>query len=357
MLGLNDHFIPRHPPVGFGKGPIGHELGDGDYVLRRGPDIVAFCGSVGYRNPCFISGRQMAGDSRFREGYRLVRIDHGGKVGEMYFKLEGGPIGVRRTPEGVTVPGYFFAGEGPARAALVDGYTLVARIRPEEAGVARFTLDAGIWRFTFAPMLNTSERVLGLACDGRSARHTGGAHGTLRLSQRSEVHVAVGIVGTAPTWDLDHLFLKRSPEREAEWTCEGDERVPVLAALAEVARPQPEHTFWAAPGNRLFGTAGLLVQLPGSVRLKRIGLSVDGNDRYAVRYLRRETVVGEQEVRPRIGGYGLAVWELDVPQEIAEGTGVDQIQIQPIEGDNAYSLGHLVLLDDAGSPAQELLRH
>ena len=39
MLGLNDYHIPRNPPRNFGEGSIGHELGDGDYVLRREPDL------------------------------------------------------------------------------------------------------------------------------------------------------------------------------------------------------------------------------------------------------------------------------------------------------------------------------
>src|SRR6185436_9681491 len=37
MLGLNDYYLPRHPPANLGEGPIGHELGDGKYVLDRRP--------------------------------------------------------------------------------------------------------------------------------------------------------------------------------------------------------------------------------------------------------------------------------------------------------------------------------
>src|SRR5581483_8262248 len=35
MLGLNDAYIAHHTPAGFGHGAIGHELGDGRYVLSR----------------------------------------------------------------------------------------------------------------------------------------------------------------------------------------------------------------------------------------------------------------------------------------------------------------------------------
>jgi len=37
MMGLNDYYLPRHPPKDMGQGLIGHELGDGRYVLDRKP--------------------------------------------------------------------------------------------------------------------------------------------------------------------------------------------------------------------------------------------------------------------------------------------------------------------------------
>jgi hypothetical protein len=42
MLGLNDHYLPRHPPENFGQGWIGHELRDDNYIFSRQPDLVIF---------------------------------------------------------------------------------------------------------------------------------------------------------------------------------------------------------------------------------------------------------------------------------------------------------------------------
>ena len=46
LLGLNDYYLPRHLPEDFGKGRIGHELGNADYYMQQSPDIFLWgaCG-------------------------------------------------------------------------------------------------------------------------------------------------------------------------------------------------------------------------------------------------------------------------------------------------------------------------
>ena len=69
MLGLNDAYIAHHPPATFGHGGIGHELGDGAYVLSRAPDIIAFNNASGSREPLFLSGRQILQLSEFGQNH------------------------------------------------------------------------------------------------------------------------------------------------------------------------------------------------------------------------------------------------------------------------------------------------
>ncbi|MEO6046679.1 MAG: hypothetical protein ABIQ57_04325 [Candidatus Kapaibacterium sp.] len=74
MLGLNDYYLPRHRPADFGSGMLGHELGDGRYVMSRKPDLIIFGGPPGDDTAGFRSGREMQADSGFQRDYSLAII-------------------------------------------------------------------------------------------------------------------------------------------------------------------------------------------------------------------------------------------------------------------------------------------
>jgi len=337
MLGLNDWWIPRHPPPGFGHGGIGHELGDGDYVLRRAPDIIAFCGAVGNRVPCFVGGHQMLKDPRFHRMYQLVVVEHQGTRGDLYFKLDG-RVGVRRTDGKVTIPGYLFTGDNPA---VLRGQSFVGTIRPDAPVSMVVRLERGTWSLDTDPMVAETS----FACGGRSAmRLSGGFTRALDVPRPVDVRVALGVPAGAAPLLLEQVTLSRPGSPSPGWLCDDDQQSPLLVQLEQLAQPRREHGFWAAPGHILFGKAGVRVQLPGTLKPARVGLSVDGNDRYAVHYRRRDTVVAAQEITIRPGGWGLAVWDLEAPPEVTL-AGADEIDIVPLEGDQFYSLGHLVLSD------------
>jgi hypothetical protein len=73
MLGLTDAHIARsHADRGQW---IGHERGDGDYVLDRRPDIIIFGGPEGSQAPWSFPGdQQIATDPRFVRDYELQRV-------------------------------------------------------------------------------------------------------------------------------------------------------------------------------------------------------------------------------------------------------------------------------------------
>jgi hypothetical protein len=60
MLGLNDPHIARSRPPNLGSGVIGHEHGDGSYVLSRRPDIIQPCGPWGGLEGCYRAVREMS---------------------------------------------------------------------------------------------------------------------------------------------------------------------------------------------------------------------------------------------------------------------------------------------------------
>lgn len=59
MLGLNDAHIAHREIAWIGKGPAGHEKGDGVYVLSRKPDYIQFGSSLGDSVPRFLSDQEL----------------------------------------------------------------------------------------------------------------------------------------------------------------------------------------------------------------------------------------------------------------------------------------------------------
>src|SRR5207245_6299501 len=112
MLGLCDRWIARHPPAQGRYDLVGHSLGDGDYVLRRQPDVVVFCGPYG-GEPCFTGGRQMRADPRFAD-YQAVTIAGEGFESRVFVRRHG-----RAGIAGNFVPGWLFA-NGPGNQARLD---------------------------------------------------------------------------------------------------------------------------------------------------------------------------------------------------------------------------------------------
>ena len=125
MLGINDHYLAHHRPPDFGKGPLGHELGNGAYVLSRKPDLVLFNLPTGGRVPTLRSGVEMMADPRaeFTSTFRAVTLEcerpmH--VVSVIWMRTEGGAIGIERTEGRIRIPGYLFSDNEASRARL-DG--------------------------------------------------------------------------------------------------------------------------------------------------------------------------------------------------------------------------------------------
>jgi arabinofuranosyltransferase len=120
MLGLNDRWIASHPPADFGTGQIGHELGDGRYVLGRNPDLVGFTEERGAM-PRFRVGWEMVRDKRFFSSFQPVMFEGDDPrrfAWLIWVRREGGRIGIQREELRVTVPAYFLASGPDVRTTL-----------------------------------------------------------------------------------------------------------------------------------------------------------------------------------------------------------------------------------------------
>ena len=122
MLGLSDRWLAHHPPADFGSGRIGHELGNGRYVLSREPDLVLLCVPTGRDTGCFRSGKELVSDSTFTSRYALVTFeaDEPYRVqSRIWTRRDGGKLGIVREPDRVTVPGWLLSAN-PASVVRLD---------------------------------------------------------------------------------------------------------------------------------------------------------------------------------------------------------------------------------------------
>jgi hypothetical protein len=107
MLGLNDFYIPRHRPANMGQGPLGHELGDGQYVLDRNADLIVF--NVG-TEPAYRPGEQLSALPEFHRRYVPAQIAAGGEDYRVYVNRYSQRVGVAQSASAITVPAYLFEG-------------------------------------------------------------------------------------------------------------------------------------------------------------------------------------------------------------------------------------------------------
>lgn len=148
MLGLNDAHIARAHDDSFGQGVQGHELGDGDYVLSREPDIIV-AGVTGSSRLAFRGGKEMAADPRFDRHYRRIRMRGNDPVPvrfNVYARLDG-RVGIVRTEDEVTIPGYLFARAKGTQAWPDESDRLHARfLAPVETRLEGIPLGPGTWQ-------------------------------------------------------------------------------------------------------------------------------------------------------------------------------------------------------------------
>lgn len=126
MLGLNDYYLPRHRPKDIGNGLLGHELGDGNYVLSRRPDIIVF--NVG-SGPHFRTGRELQHMQAFHQLYKPILIKISGhQLARVYINRYSERIGIRQYRSEIIVPGYLFNGKNTFAYPGMTG-RLLAQVR------------------------------------------------------------------------------------------------------------------------------------------------------------------------------------------------------------------------------------
>jgi arabinofuranosyltransferase len=149
MLGINDRTIATTKPADFGHGALGHELGNGSYVLSREPDLVIFGLPTGERNALYRSGIEMQANPRFADSYLLITFEALGQrtvTSRVWIRTDSQRLGAVREEERIVVPGFMMAvGQAVARE---DGEgrlgTMATRFAPAATRIR--AVPPGRWR-------------------------------------------------------------------------------------------------------------------------------------------------------------------------------------------------------------------
>lgn len=155
MMGLNDYHIARQRPPEFGRRALGHELGDGKYVLDREPDLILWSIPTGSNRPVSPSAVQMAQDRRFARDYRLVFLatsPPGRKVPVycgLWLRVHSDRIGIRSEDGRLVLPGVLAASWLDRPATIDSQGRLGVLARVETPGQMKgMLLPPGRWRVT-----------------------------------------------------------------------------------------------------------------------------------------------------------------------------------------------------------------
>lgn len=139
MYGLNDRVLPTLPNEFIGRGWLGHEIGNGDYILSREPDMIVL--HDGELEPILRYETDFAFPSPFRTEYLPRAVlgtyphEHRGIV---WFRRWSERTGMHATDESLHIPGYFFL-PSDSSAAMLDQSGELCTVLPAD-GTAEFTL-------------------------------------------------------------------------------------------------------------------------------------------------------------------------------------------------------------------------
>ncbi|MGB5698003.1 MAG: hypothetical protein WBM46_20300 [Polyangiales bacterium] len=190
MLGLNDRYIARHRPESFGHGKLAHELGDGDYVMRRKPDLIAFHTSRGEPRPMWLSGRQMIRRPDFKRLYQLVTFRTPGKNGltsYLWVRTQDSMLAVKREENRIIVPGYLVTmREGNVAELDSDGKLGATATRELPATLRRFRLAPGRWELSA-----DTERAVEVRVQTEAGAELGRGEGSVEVEVPGERQVLV----------------------------------------------------------------------------------------------------------------------------------------------------------------------
>lgn len=148
MLGLNDKHIARTPHIEYGW--IGHDHGDGAYVLARRPDLVLMQSPWGSDEPSFKSSRELMKSAEFHDQYRLIHFfveTPEPFVSRVWVRWKNGPLAIQWSPNKIVIPGYLFATTRENTVGLDSHHKLAVNLSSNyPLFIGPLQLSKGTWK-------------------------------------------------------------------------------------------------------------------------------------------------------------------------------------------------------------------
>ncbi len=113
--------------------------------------------------------------------------------------------------------------------------------------------------------------------------------------------------------------------------------------LSNISQPRANGWPWNGPGNILFTSSGLFVDLEKTSRADRIMACIDKFGVYRVEFYQGNDLLGSSTLTPPQTAYGMITTRIYVPEEAVAG-GYDKIKLIPAK-DDYYSLASLSLVE------------
>jgi hypothetical protein len=146
-LGLNDYHIAHEASRARGYGWVGHELGDGKYILDQKPDLLLFSSFEG-DGPLFPADEQIIADPRFAQYYQAVRFDTPAPNSIralMYLRRVDGKLGIEQSDGRVVVPAYLEKVDLENSVHLLDGKAVLTIAPRAQATFEAIPVTQGNW--------------------------------------------------------------------------------------------------------------------------------------------------------------------------------------------------------------------
>lgn len=151
-LGLNDYHIAHEASRTRGYGWVGHELGDGKYILDQKPDLLLFSSFDG-TGKLFPADQQIIDDPRFVKDYQAVHFDTPAPNSIralMYLRRTDGKLGIQSEDGRIVVPGYLVTTDPNNSIHLVDGKATLVIAPYGKAVFEKVPVPAGDWTVTIS---------------------------------------------------------------------------------------------------------------------------------------------------------------------------------------------------------------
>lgn len=164
MLGLNDYYIPRHPVEIVGRGYLGHEFGNGQYILNRQPDLIIFIGPEGGIQAVFPSGKQLQQMDEFFNLYTPVVFE--GRDPYVFQSIiwvnrYSSKIGIRKEDSEIILPGFLFSGtEGTVTYLNKKDEFVIEITQSDPVSIRNLALSNGLWKIEIDSITPVSVKAL-----------------------------------------------------------------------------------------------------------------------------------------------------------------------------------------------------